>query len=376
MDKFFCGISCNLDSNILATALPLFKEGSVEAIEWSFDALFRHEHIPAWFEELLRVFADAGRLIGHGVYYSLFSGEFKPEQRQWLTHLKSTATTYQFDHITEHFGYMTGADFHKGAPLSVPFNEVTLRIAQDRIRRMYMACECPVGLENLAFSYCMEEVEQHGQFLKNILSEVNGFIILDLHNVYCQAKNFGVTWEDMLQTYPLGMVREIHISGGSWADSKVEKGRKIRRDTHDNAVPNEVFEYLEKVIPRVPNLKFVILEQLGTDLKTEQSRIQFRADFERMTKICKATESKKTPSNNNFLPAKEIKNKLVYESKKLATEQDILTNILEQSANFQELKTALSASILSNSEWKTEQWDDAMLETAFAISQKWKDGFE
>jgi len=231
-------------------------------------------------------------------------------------------------------------------------------------------------LENLAFSYCMEEVEQHGQFLKNILSEVNGFIILDLHNVYCQAKNFGVTWEDMLQTYPLGMVREIHISGGSWADSKVEKGRKIRRDTHDNAVPNEVFEYLEKVIPRVPNLKFVILEQLGTDLKTEQSRIQFRADFERMTKICKATESKKTPSNNNFLPAKEIKNKLVYESKKLATEQDILTNILEQSANFQELKTALSASILSNSEWKTEQWDDAMLETAFAISQKWKDGFE
>jgi len=375
MDKLFCGISCNLDSNILATALPLFEAGGVEAIEWSFDALFRHEHIPDWFEELLRVYAEAGRLIGHGVYYSLFSGEFKPEQQQWLTHLKSTVDTYQFDHITEHFGYMTGADFHKGAPLSVPFNEVTLRIAQDRIRRMYMACACPVGLENLAFSYCMAEVEQHGHFLKNILSEVNGFIILDLHNVYCQTKNFNVTWEDMLQTYPLEMVREIHISGGSWEDSQVEQGRKIRRDTHDNAVPDEVFFYLEKIISRLPNLKFVILEQLGTDLKTEESRVQFRADFERMAKICRAAEAEKPLANNNFLPEKKIKNAPVYESKQLAAEQNVLTEILEQSVNFQEVKQNISNSILSNSDWKTEQWDDAMLETAFAISQKWQEGF-
>lgn len=375
MTKLLCGISCNLDSNILATALPLFEAGSIEAIEWSFDALFRHTHIPVWFEELLRVYAEAGSLVGHGVYYSLFSGQFRPEQKQWLAHLKSTADTYQFDHITEHFGYMTGEDFHKGAPLSVPFNEVTLHVAQDRIRRMYMACGCPVGLENLAFSYCMEEVEQHGQFLKNILSEVNGFIILDLHNVYCQAKNFGVTWEDMLQTYPLEMVREIHISGGSWEDSQVEQGRKIRRDTHDNAVPDEVFSYLENVISQVPNLKFVILEQLGTDLKTEESRTQFRADFERMTKICKAAEAEKPLANNNFLPEKKIKNTPVHESKQLAAEQDSLTNILEQSSDLEEVKKRLSTSILSHSDWKIEQWDDAMLETAFAISQKWKDGF-
>jgi len=59
MDKLLCGISCNLDSNILATALPLFEAGIVEAIEWSFDALFRHTHIPVWFEELLRVYAEA-----------------------------------------------------------------------------------------------------------------------------------------------------------------------------------------------------------------------------------------------------------------------------------------------------------------------------
>jgi len=88
MKNLFCGISCNLDSNILTTALPLFEEGVVEAIEWSFDALFRHSYIPDWFEDLLHVYANEGRLIGHGVYYSLFSGKWKPEQQQWLDNLR------------------------------------------------------------------------------------------------------------------------------------------------------------------------------------------------------------------------------------------------------------------------------------------------
>jgi len=276
MGKIFSGISCNLDNNILSAALPLFEEGVVEAIEWSFDALFRHKNIPDWFNELLGLFGNEGRLIGHGVYYSLFSGKWKPEQASWLKHLEATSNTYSFDHVTEHFGYMTGADFHKGAPLSVPYNAETLAVAKDRIVRMYMACKCPVGLENLAFSYAYEEIERHGNFLNEIIEAVNGFIILDLHNVYCQVNNFNIPFAEIIKLYPLDKVREIHISGGSWKDSKTEPGRKVRRDTHDDAVPVEVFECLEWVIDQVPNLKFVILEQLGTDLQTPESKSQFQ----------------------------------------------------------------------------------------------------
>ncbi len=375
MDNLYCGISCNLDSNILATALPLLEKGAVEAIEWSFDALFRHADIPAWFDELLQLFASEGRLIGHGVYYSLFSGTWKREQQEWLDNLKSTADRYHFDHITEHFGYMTGEDFHKGAPLSVPYNQTTLQIARDRISRMYAACGRPIGLENLAFSYAYEDLEKHGAFLKEILSEVNGFIILDLHNVYCQVKNFNIDFEKLISAYPLEMVREIHISGGSWEDSTVEVGKKIRRDTHDDAVPEEVFEYLKTVIPKVPNLKFVMLEQMGSALKTMDSQAQFRSDFIKMNQICKQAQATKPKSNNVFLPKEKLPTRPAFESAQLAKEQATLTNILENSADFQEAKSRLSTSILSHSDWKIEQWDDVMLETAFAISQKWKDGF-
>ncbi|HRF40476.1 MAG TPA: hypothetical protein PK198_16910, partial [Saprospiraceae bacterium] len=70
------GIACNLDSNIITAALPLLEQEHVEAIEWSFDALFNWNEVPAWFRDLLQVFADAGRLTGHGIFFSIFSARW------------------------------------------------------------------------------------------------------------------------------------------------------------------------------------------------------------------------------------------------------------------------------------------------------------
>src|SRR5688572_29188586 len=154
----YASVSCNLDKQLLQATLPLFGAEKVEAIEWSFDTLYKVKDIPEWFVELLQTYADAGRLIGHGVYFSLFSGKWSNEQQQWLDHLQKVASNFKFNHITEHFGFMTGADFHKGAPISIPYNTKTLALGVDRLKRIHQACQCPVGLENLAFSYSVDEV--------------------------------------------------------------------------------------------------------------------------------------------------------------------------------------------------------------------------
>jgi uncharacterized protein (UPF0276 family) len=90
----------------------------------------------------------------------------------------------------------------------------------------------------------LEEVKKHGEFLNKLVDSVNGFIILDLHNVYCQSYNFNISFDEIIHLYPLHRVREIHISGGSWEDSNILPGKKIRRDTHDNPVPEKVFHLL------------------------------------------------------------------------------------------------------------------------------------
>ena len=137
MPEIFSSISCNLDKNILSAALPLFTAEKVDAIEWSFDTLFKFKNIPGWFIELLKTFGMENRPIGHGVYFSLFSGGWSKEQQDWLSHLERVSEIFQFDHISEHFGFMTGQNFHQGAPISIPFTTTTLAIGRDRLKRIY-----------------------------------------------------------------------------------------------------------------------------------------------------------------------------------------------------------------------------------------------
>lgn len=372
MNEIHCGISCNLNANVLKSAIPLFDDGIVDAIEWSFDTLFDHSKIPSWFIELLQAFSKEERLIGHGVHFSIFSGLFSKEQQNWLEKLRKTALQFPFAHVTEHFGFMTGKDFHKGAPLNIPYSETTLSIAKDRLLRMQASCNCPVGLENLAFSYDLESVKRHGEFLSEIVKDVNGFIILDLHNLYCQTKNFNLSFEDLLACYPLELVREIHISGGSWEASISEDGRMIRRDTHDESVPDEVFDYLRFVLPKVENLKFVVLEQLGNALHSHEQQNDFQNDFKKMKHIVSQSERAGGSLIYGFENSMINLDPIPFESNQLAKEQMILSSILESSNNYVEVKARLGSSELARTDWKIEEWEDVMLETAFEITQKWK----
>ncbi len=369
-------MACNLDKDLLRACFPLFVEEKIEAIEWSFDTLYNVPNIPAWFVDLLREFGQADRLIGHGVYFSLFSGKWSEEQTKWLERLERMSAEFRFDHVTEHFGFMTGEDFHKGAPISIPFTPSTLAIGQDRLKRIYNACQCPVGLENLALSYSLEEVKKHGEFLEKLVEPVNGFIILDLHNLYCQIQNFDIPFDEIIQLYPLGRVREIHISGGSWEDSLIFPNKKIRRDTHDEAVPEDVFSLLEKAIPICPNLKYVVLEQLGTALSTEESRLFFQRDFEKMQGIINRKNNDLERSQiSAFMPQSSFDLAQPIEDMRLHSQQMQLSEILENAGTLEHAHELLAVSGLANSEWQIEQWAPHMLETVLSIAQKWKHGF-
>lgn len=373
MPKILSAVACNLDANILAACLPLMEESRVEAIEWSFDTLYKAKEVPSWFRDLLIAFSNEKRLIGHGVFFSLFSGKWLPEQEAWLKHLQQTCAEFRFDHITEHFGFMTGRDFHHGAPLNIPYTGTTLNIGRDRLKRIQEACGLPVGLENLAFSYSLDEVKRHGAFLEQLLEPVNGFIILDLHNLYCQLRNFDLSFDEMISLYPLGRVREIHISGGSWEESTADPARSVRRDTHDDAVPPDVFQLLEMTMARCPHLKYVVLEQLGNGLETEESRLSFYNNFLQMEQIVRenSNEDDGDPTTP-FLPPSHLLTDVAVEDMTLYEQQLELSSILESSASYEKAMHLLERSSLARSDWQIEQWEPYMIETALKIAQKWK----
>ena len=237
-------------------AQPLFDANEVEIVEWSFDIGWGRT-LPNWLLSILNDFSDRGRLLGHGVSYSALDASNTGRQDQWLERLAAEVNQFHYQHISEHFGFMGGGNFHLAAPLPVPRTPASVAVGQARLMQLASVAQVPVGLENLAFAFGLNDVHQQGPFLNELLEPVNGFLLLDLHNLYCQSINFKVELLELLKGYPLERVRELHVSGGSWTDPDSPESpiygddiadNSIRRDTHDDAVPEEIFAALPAVM--------------------------------------------------------------------------------------------------------------------------------
>ncbi|CAN5552710.1 hypothetical protein BH11CYA1_BH11CYA1_08250 [soil metagenome] len=268
----------------LATA-ELFQSKKVEALEWSFDFGFNGVIAESWSNNLLDQFSEAGALTGHGVELSPLSASFSIRQREWLAHAKQEFESRKYIHASEHFGFSEAGPIENGAPLAVPMNEQSLRLGKEMMKRFAEATQCPVGLENLAFAFSLEDVKRQGDFIDRLLSDVDGFLLLDLHNIFCQVANFNMSELELLNLYPLSEVREMHLSGGSWSHSVSGSRIAVRRDTHDDGVPQEVFNLTALALKLCPNVEIVILERLGYTMMEPEQQEEFREDFNTIREI-------------------------------------------------------------------------------------------
>jgi len=361
MKKPLLGLSMMPEADFVSAILPLLQNNSIDVLEWSFDTFYDTEE-PSWLSGLLDFYAENDRLIGHGVYYSLFDGRWNDRQENWLRKLKEECKRRNYNHITEHFGFMNTENFHQGVPLPVPLLPKTLQIGKDRLRRLQDAVGIPVGVENLAFSFSLDDVREQGRFLDMLVEDIDGFLILDLHNIYCQACNFEIDMQDIISMYPLGKVKEIHLSGGSWQESAYGK-KPIRRDTHDDRIPEEILQTLPKVLSQCYNLEYIIIERLGNTLNNDTEKQIFFSDFNHVKEIIEVSVYPNV-DKENWKRAEKIYSEPV-EDLLLHEEQTRLTKLLFDENNIESVKNEQFIY------FKPENWDEEMIMTAQQIIKKW-----
>jgi uncharacterized protein (UPF0276 family) len=279
------GLSLMPTDDFHQASLELFEQERVQALEWSFDFAWNGAIIEPWCQTIIDRFSQANALTGHGVNLSPLSARFTERQEDWLSRTREEFQNRKYVHATEHFGFSEAGPIAHGAPITVPMNSESLRKGKEMMKRYADATQRPVGLENLAFAFGIDDVKRQGEFIDQLISEVDGFLLLDLHNFYCQLENFGVPERELLDSYPLSKVREIHLSGGSWSHSVSGKRPAVRRDTHDDAVPQEVFNFAALALKLCPNIEFVILERLGSTMRDPESQREYRDDFETIEDI-------------------------------------------------------------------------------------------
>lgn len=282
------GLSMMLSPEFQAATQPLFHSGLVDVLEWSFDMAWGRPLSP-WAQQTLNEYSAKKKLLGHGVSYSALDASETRRQTAWLAQLAQEVSRLNYTHISEHFGFMGGGNFHIAAPLPVPRTPTAIAVGQQRMRQLADIAGVPVGLENLAFAFNANDLAEQGPFLNDLLEPIDGFLLLDLHNLYCQSYNFDVSISELLNTYPLHRVRELHVSGGSFSEHPRGSGQQVRRDTHDDNVPDDVFTALPEVLQRCPNVEAVILERMDGTINAVDVAA-FQKDFRRLRNIVKKAD--------------------------------------------------------------------------------------
>jgi hypothetical protein len=217
---------------------------------------------PRWFAGLDAA-AARGDLVAHGVMGAPFLDVPDAMQRDWLRHTARVLDRWPARWITEHVGCCRAAGW-QAAPLPIPLSRALVEQVGAWLDRVADVLQIPVGLENLALAASADEVQLQPDFLDAVLRPRGGVLLLDLHNLWCQAVNHGLEPVDLLERHPLDLVRQIHVAGGRWSETTA--GR-FRRDTHDGPVPEPVLRLLDAALARCVHVEVVVVERLGGTLE-------------------------------------------------------------------------------------------------------------
>jgi uncharacterized protein len=97
-------------------------------------------------------------------------------------------------------------------------------------------------------------------WVREIVTNSNTSLLLDLHNLYANGLNFSFDPLDFIAHIPGNLIGSVHLAGGKWIGNSAE--RRLL-DDHRHDVPLSVYELLEEVGARTSHPLTVVLERDG-----------------------------------------------------------------------------------------------------------------
>lgn len=226
-------------------------------------------------------------VVGHGVLASIGAAERPARRGAWLRALQRDAEAFGFRWLSEHLGFADGAGQHVAWPLPLPNSDEAVEVVAASLGELAVACE-QVLFENNADLFCLGDPLEQPTLFARICERADAGMLLDLHNAFAFCRNVGVDLQTFLERLPWSRVRELHLSGGSDSDPELlPSGRSMRLDSHDGAVPDEVWEALRFALPRATGLQAVVCEWFPDAMDAAAGR-QFAADFDRALAMVEA----------------------------------------------------------------------------------------
>ena len=162
---------------------------------------------------------------------------------------------------SEHLAFVRAGGREIGHLAAPPRTGDTIEGAAENVARARRVVGTAPLLENIATLVRPPGELDEAAFVAGAIETTGTGLLLDLHNLHCNATNFGFDAREFLDRLPIGGLHAIHIAGGRWAVGAGGKARLV--DDHLHAVPADVFALLDEVASRAPQPLTVIVERDG-----------------------------------------------------------------------------------------------------------------
>ena len=182
-------------------------------------------------------------LVPHGVRLSL--GGAEPVEPSRVAHLAKCAALLGAPLVSEHIAFVRAGGIQAGHLLPVPRTRAALdALAANYARTRDVLGNVPLALEPIAalFDWPDDEYDE-ADFLNALLDRIDASLLLDVANVYANARNRGQDPMALLDRLPLDRVAYVHVAGG-------REHEGLYHDTHTDPVPQPVLDLLTMVSER------------------------------------------------------------------------------------------------------------------------------
>lgn len=217
--------------------------------------------VPRREQRALAALAETRPLVLHGVAMGLASSH--PVEKARVDRMARLVEAVRPAHWSEHLAFVRAGGWEVGHLAAPPRTAATLEGAVRNVDLASRIVGSVPALENIATlidppASTLDEPAWTGA----VLREAAAPMLLDLHNLYANARNFGMAPGRLLEAMPLERVTMVHLSGGRWL---APAGKAVPRllDDHLHDVPEEVFALLERLAEIAAQPLIVMLERDG-----------------------------------------------------------------------------------------------------------------
>ena len=185
------------------------------------------------------------QVVVHGISLSL--GGAEPIDVARARHLRRLAEAIDASLISEHIAFVRAGGREAGHLLPVARTEASLAVITDNVRRTRdVLGDWPLALENISTLFdwpASPGTIPEREFLARLVEATGCLLLLDVANVYANARNLGSDAEDLVDGVPVDRIAYVHLGGGHEHDG-------VYHDTHAGAIPLPVFGLLESLYQR------------------------------------------------------------------------------------------------------------------------------